>query len=103
MKSISQSETGFTLLDGNPFMVAEKGGGRVLWLNSDCAELKSCPEHFCGPIFCSRESGLRKIAELKKRLPGFEFELVTRETFPFVFKTEGVVIRTRTKIEGGAK
>lgn len=90
---------GCSILDGTPFMVAEKGGGRVLWINGQVAELKSCPDHFCGPIFCSRESGQRKITELKKRLPGFDFELVTRETFPFTFKTlDGVVIRTRKEI-----
>jgi hypothetical protein len=90
----------FTVLDGNPFMVAEKDSIRVLWLNGDYAELKTCPEHFCGPIFCSRESGERKITELKKRLPAFEFELITRETLPFTFKViSGEVIRTRKQIK----
>lgn len=87
------------MLDGTPFMVAEKNGGRVLWVGDKCAELKSCPSHFCGPVFCSRESGERKIAELSKRLPGFEFELVTREMFPFTFTTiDGAEIRTRKQI-----
>lgn len=81
-------------------MVAEKNGGRVLWLHKGLAELKSCPENFCGPIFCSRESGNRKIAELCKRLPEFDFELVTRETFPFTFKTmRDGTIRTRKEIK----
>lgn len=86
----------YSILDGTPFMVAEKNGGRVLHIDGKIAELKSCPANFCGPIFCSRESGNRKIAELKRQLPAFDFELVTRDTFPFTFKTlNGVEIRTR--------
>lgn len=80
-------------------MVAEKDSIRVLHIEGKVAELKTCPVHFCGPIFCSRESGERKINELKRRLPDFNFELVTRETFPFTFKTlDGVEIRTRKSI-----
>ena len=95
----TNNEQTYAMLDGNPFMVAEKNGGRVLYIKGKVAELKSCPDHFCGPIFCCRESGERKIAELAKLLPGFEFELVTRETFPFTYKTlDGAVIRTRTNL-----
>lgn len=78
-----------SILDGTPFMVCEKGGSRCLFLHKDHAELAVVPAHFCGPIFVSRESGERKMIELAKRLPGFQFELITRETLSVVREISG--------------
>jgi hypothetical protein len=85
-----------TVLDGTPYLVCEKGGIRCLHIEGKQAVLKTVRDHFCGPIFVSRESGEKKMVELANILPGFEFELLRREDLPLVRTlANGVTVRCR--------